>query len=63
MDGIPTVPPNELSSRMIAQGYNFLPFPRLFYDELEYTSGAQVWHFAIGDKSVNIEFLTEDLPA
>lgn len=62
MDGNVTQPPNELSGRTLAFGYNLMPFPRLFYDELEYDSGAQVWHFAIGNKSVNIEILTENLP-
>lgn len=59
MDGQPTIPPDELDARQLAFGYNFMPEDILFYDELNYTSGARVFHFATGNRKVNIEFLFE----
>ncbi len=59
MDGIPEATPNEQIARQIAFGYNFTPVTRQFYDEFKYTSGVQVFTFAVGDKTVNIQFLID----
>ena len=59
MDGIPEVIPDEQIARQIAFGYGFTPVTKQFYDQFIYTSGAQVFTFAVGDKTVNIQFLLE----
>ena len=59
MDGIPETVPDEQAARLIAHAWNFTPYPMQFYDQFIYASGKQVFTFAIGDKTVNIQFLTD----
>lgn len=59
MDGIPETVPDEQTARQIAFAWNFTPYPRQFYDQFIYTSGKQVFTFAIGDRTVNVQFLIE----
>jgi len=57
MDGIPESIPSELLARNLAFGYNFSPRKHQFYDHWKYANGNQVLKLAVGDKTVNIDFL------
>ena len=59
MDGIPESIPDEQIARQIAFGNNFVPYDGLFYDQFVYASGVEVFTFAIGDKTVNVQFKLE----
>lgn len=59
MDGIPETVPDEQTARQIAFAWNFTPYPQQFYDQFKYASGKEVFAFAIGDKTVNIQVLLE----
>lgn len=62
MDGIPETVPDEQSARTVAFAFGFTPVTGQFYDQLVYTSGVEVFKFAVGDKTINIEFLTDGSP-
>ncbi len=59
MDGIPEPIPDEQQARQIAFADNFVPFDNLFYDQFIYASGVEVFTFAVGDKTVNVQFKLE----
>ena len=62
MDGIPETVPDEQSARTLAFAFGFTPVPNQYYDQYIYLSGDNVFHFAVGDKTINIEFLTDGAP-
>jgi len=59
MDGIPETVPDEQAARQIAFAFGFTPVPNQYFDQYIYSSGDEVFHFAVGDNSINIEFLTD----